>query len=131
VADLADGGDVEDVVDPAVAGAGEPVADLGAGGGVERCGAGPGGEPVAVGDAGDVADVGEDPGGAGRADAVDVHEPGSGCGHRLPKAAGERLELAVEGLHLADQLDCEFSPRPPGQIPWPDRGEQRLGLQRG
>jgi hypothetical protein len=75
VADLADRGDVEDVVQPSVAGAGEPVADLGAGGGVEGDGAGPGGEPVAVGEPGHVADVGQDPGGTARADAVRSMRP--------------------------------------------------------
>src|SRR6266536_5889782 len=53
-----DGGDVGDVVEPAVAGSGEPVADLFAGGGVDRRSAGPGGEVVAVGEPGYVADVG-------------------------------------------------------------------------
>jgi hypothetical protein len=74
LAQLHDGGDVDDVVDPAVAGAGEAVADLFAGGRVQGCGAGPGGEPVAVGEAGDVADVGQDPGGPGRSDTAS-HAP--------------------------------------------------------
>ena len=69
VAELDDGHDVQGPVDPPVAGAGEPVAFLVAGGGVQRCGAVPGGEPVPVGEAADVADVGEQPGGAGGADA--------------------------------------------------------------
>jgi hypothetical protein len=46
VAQLHDGGDVDDVVHPAVAGAGEAVADLFAEGRVQGCGAGPGGEPA-------------------------------------------------------------------------------------
>ena len=45
-----------------------------AAGGVDGGGAGPGREVAAVGEPGDVADVGEDPGGAGRADAMDVHQ---------------------------------------------------------
>ena len=81
VAELDDRGDVDDVVHPPVPGPGEPVSDLLTGGGVDGCGAGPGREPVAVGEPGDVADVGQDPCGAGRADAVDLHQRG---------AAGER-----------------------------------------
>jgi hypothetical protein len=107
------------------------VADLGAGGGVEWGGAGPGGEPVAVGEAGDVADVGQDPGGAGRADAVEAHQPGAGSGDRLSQPAGQRLELAVESLHFSYQLDGELPTRPPGQVRWPHRREHRLGLQGG
>src|SRR5690606_18474362 len=74
VAQLDDRGDVDDVVHPSVAGAREPVADLFTGGGVQGGGPGPGGEPVAVGEPGDVTDVGQDPGGAGRSDAVDVQQ---------------------------------------------------------
>ena len=74
VAELDDAGDVEDVVEAAVPGAREPVAEMLAAGGIDRGGAGPGREVVAVGEPGDVAGVGEDPGGAGRADAVDVHQ---------------------------------------------------------
>jgi len=45
-----------------------------AAGGVDRGGTGPGREVVPVREPGDVADVSEDPGSAGRADAVDVHQ---------------------------------------------------------
>ena len=76
-------GDVEDVVHSAVAGAGEPVADLSAGGGIQRGGAGPGREVVAVREAGHVADVGQDPGGAGRSDPVQVHQVRPRREHRL------------------------------------------------
>ena len=55
---LGDRGDVDDVVDPAVPGPGEPVPVVLPGGHVQGCGAGPRGEPVAVGEPGDVADVG-------------------------------------------------------------------------
>jgi hypothetical protein len=58
VAQLDDGHDVQRPVDPAVAGAGEPVALLLAGGGVQGCGAVPGREVVPAGESVDVADVG-------------------------------------------------------------------------
>jgi hypothetical protein len=58
VAQLDDGHDVQRPVDPAVAGAGEPVALLLAGGGVQGCGAVPGREVVPAGEPVDVADVG-------------------------------------------------------------------------
>jgi hypothetical protein len=50
---------VQDPVDAAVPGAGEPVAGLAAGGRVQRRGAVPGCEPVAAGEPVDVTDVGE------------------------------------------------------------------------
>ena len=54
---------------------GQPVPDLVAGGGVQRCGAGRRRAVVAVGEPGHVADVGQDAGGAGGADAEQVHPP--------------------------------------------------------
>jgi hypothetical protein len=72
VPDLDDGHDVQDPVEPPVPGAGEPVPLLLAGGGVDRGGAGPGGEVRAGAEPGDVADVAEDPGGADRADAIEL-----------------------------------------------------------
>jgi len=74
VADLDDGGDGEHVVEAPVAGAGEPMPDLGAAAGIQRRGAGPGREVVAVREAADVDDVGQDPGGAGRADPEQIHQ---------------------------------------------------------
>jgi hypothetical protein len=95
VADLHDRGDVEDVVDAAVAGPVESVPDLLAARGVEGRGAVPGGEPVPVGEAGHVADVGRDPRRSGRADPVHVHQPAAAGGHRLAEAALHVLGLAV------------------------------------
>src|ERR1039458_1455163 len=60
VAQLDDPGHVEHVVDPAVACAAEPVADVLAAGGVDRGGAGPGCEVAAAGEAADVADISQD-----------------------------------------------------------------------
>jgi hypothetical protein len=71
VAQLDDPGDVDDVVEAAVPGARQPVADVLAAGGVDGGGAGPGREVVAVGEPGNIAGVGQDPGGADWADAVD------------------------------------------------------------
>jgi hypothetical protein len=62
VAELDDPGDVKDMVEAAVPGAGEPVADVLAAGSIDGGGAGPGREVVPVGEPGDVSDVSEDPG---------------------------------------------------------------------
>jgi hypothetical protein len=129
VADLHDGGDVEHVVEPPVAGAGEPVADLLAGGRVDGGGAGPGGEVVAVGEAGHVTNVSQDAGGAGWADPVDVHQSGARGGDRLSQPPLERLEFAVEGLDLGDQLGRHRPAGPSGHVPRADRSEQRPRLQ--
>ena len=64
VAQLDDPGDVEHVVEAAVAGAREPMAQMLAAGGIDRGSASPGREVVAVGKPGDVAHVGENAGGA-------------------------------------------------------------------
>jgi hypothetical protein len=65
---------VQHVVEPPVPGPGEPVPDLLSAGGVQRGGAGPGGEVVAVGEPGHLTHVGQDPGGAGRPEPVQVHQ---------------------------------------------------------
>ena len=73
-ADLADRGDVDHVVHPAVAGPGQAVAVLLAGGCVQGCGAGPGREAVAVGESRDVTGVGQDPCGHDGSHTVEVHQ---------------------------------------------------------
>jgi hypothetical protein len=65
---------VDHVVDPAIAGPGEPMAVLLTGRGIQGSGAGPGSEPVAVGEPSDVTDVGQDPRSHDSADTVDLHE---------------------------------------------------------
>jgi hypothetical protein len=60
--------DVQDPVDPAVAGAGQAVAFVFAAGGVQRRGAVPGREPGSAGEAGHVGDVAEQSGGGDRAE---------------------------------------------------------------
>ena len=74
IAQLDDACHIQHVVQPAIPGAGQAVAGVLSAGGVDGGGASPGGEVVAVGEAGDVADVGEDSGGTGGADPVDVHQ---------------------------------------------------------
>src|SRR5450755_412075 len=69
-----DAGHAGHVVEPAVAGAGQAVAGVLSAGGIDRRGAGRGGKVVAVGEPGHVSRVGQDPGGAGGADSVDVHQ---------------------------------------------------------
>ena len=74
VAQLDDGHDVQHPVDPPVAGARQPVPLLLAGGGIQWRGAVPGREVVPAGEPVDVADVGEQPGRAGRPDAVQLQQ---------------------------------------------------------
>jgi hypothetical protein len=80
VAQLHDGHDVQHPVDAPVACPGEAVPLLLSGGGVQWCGAVPGREVPAGGEAGDVSDVAEQPGGAGRPDAVAVEQLAAGGG---------------------------------------------------
>jgi hypothetical protein len=57
---LHDGGDVQGVVEPAVAAAVEPMSVVVSGGHVDRCGAGVAGEVVPAGEPADVSGLGED-----------------------------------------------------------------------
>jgi hypothetical protein len=77
-------------VDAPVAGPREPVALLLAGGGVDGRGAVPGGEMAAVSETGDVA---EQPGSAGRSDAMEVLQAAAGGSDPLG-------QLRVGGLDL-------------------------------
>jgi hypothetical protein len=88
-ADLANRGDVDNVVNPPVPGPGQPVPAVLAGGGVHRGGPGPGREPVPVGEPGHVPDVGQHPGGDHRADTTEVHQidPGHRRSSGDPSAA--------------------------------------------
>jgi len=116
-------GDVEHVVEAAVAGAGQPVPDMLAGGGVDGGGAGPGGEPVAVGETGHIVDIGEDPGGAGRADPEDLQQCAAAGDDVLAQPAEELLQFAVEGVDLADQLGGQRPAGPPGGVLGAHRAE--------
>ena len=130
-ADLVDGGDVDDVVGLAVAGAREAVADLLAGGGVQRRGPGPGREPVAVGEPGDVADVGEDACSDDGSDTGEVHQVrAAGNDQRLELFAGH-LHLLLDRDHLGELLEREPFTRLADRVAWPHRGQDRLGLERG
>jgi len=100
VAQLNDGHDVQDQVDATVARAGEPVAALLAGGGVQRRGAVPGREVPAAGEAGDVIDVAEQPGRAGRADAVQRLDLAAGNLDQLGELPVRRLDLRIDGFDL-------------------------------
>jgi hypothetical protein len=66
----------------------------------------------------------------GRADPVDVHQPGAGGGDCLGQPPLERLELAVQHFQLGQEFGGQRPPGPPGQIPRPDTRQQCLRLQR-
>ncbi|MFC0112360.1 hypothetical protein [Kibdelosporangium aridum] len=99
-----------------------------AGGRVEGCGAVPGGEPVAAGESVDVSDVGEQPGCAGRADAVQLQEGGSAGGDELGEVFVDRLDLLVDALQFADQFDREPAAGLAEDVAWLDRGDQGASL---
>jgi hypothetical protein len=119
VAELDDGHDVQDAVDTPVPGPGQAVALLVAGGGVQGCGAVPGGEVPAAGEAADVTDVADQPGGTGRADAVQL----------LQAATAGRDQL---GQLLADEFGDQFRGQAAAgatdEVTWADGGEQGAGL---
>ena len=104
VAEMDGGHDVQDPVDLPVPGARESVPDVVAGGGVDGCGAVPGGEVVVVREPGDVADLDQQPGGAGRADAVQVHQCGAGGGDEFLEFFVGLLGALVDPLEVTDQL---------------------------
>jgi hypothetical protein len=118
-------------LDPPVAGAGEPVSLLLAGGGFQRRGAVPGREVVPAGEPVDIAGVGEQPGCAGGADAVQLEKrgtPGLDEGQDFFLAG---LDLAVDAFQLADQLGDQPPADPAGDVTWPYGRDQRAGLRRG
>jgi hypothetical protein len=107
-AELDDGHDVQDAVDATVAGAGEPVAALVAGGRLEWGGAVPGGEVCWGAEPADVGDVADQPGGAGRADAV---QPGLGAA-----VFGDELAELLVGCPDLGVDRGEFLDEFPGQV---------------
>ena len=80
---------------------------------------------------GHVADVAEDPGGADRADAVEVQQAAAGRGDRVAQLLVAVFELAVEPDDVGEQFGGQLPPGPPGDVPRPDGGQQRFGLRGG
>jgi hypothetical protein len=99
------------------------VAVLLAGGGVQGCCVGPGREPVAVGEPLDVADVGEDPGGHDRSNAVDVHEAGATSEHDGFQLRGGLLDLGLDRDELGEFLGCDAAAGLSGDVTRPDGGD--------
>jgi hypothetical protein len=95
---------VQRVIQAPVAGSGEAVSDLLAGGGVDGCGAVVGGEVVPAREAVDVLDLGQDPAGDDRADAVEIGQVRSAGRDELTDLTAHRLDLRVEGLDVRDVL---------------------------
>jgi hypothetical protein len=71
----------------------------------------PGGEVRAVGEPGDVADLDEQPGCAGRADAVKVHERGAGGGDEFGELLVGGLLALVDPLEVSDHFRGHPTPR--------------------
>jgi hypothetical protein len=97
VADVADGGEVQGVVQSAVAALGEPVHDLATRGAFHGCGAVAGGELVAVGEAADVAGEPDQVTGNDRAEAEQVGERGPGRVHGETDTTVGLFELGIPG----------------------------------
>ena len=74
-----------------------------------------------------VGDVGEQPGGAGRPDAVQVHQGGPASGDQPGEFLVQGPGLLIDGLELADQPGGEPAAGLAGQVPRPDRCDQRRG----
>jgi len=77
-----------------------------------------------------VGDVGEQPGGAGGPDAVQVHQGGSASGDQLGELLVQGPGLLIDRLELGDQFHGEPAAGLAGQVPRPDRRNQRTGLPR-
>jgi hypothetical protein len=107
-AELDDGHDVQDPVDTSVADSGESVAALVAGGCLERGGAVPrrevrrGAEPL------DITDVADEPGGAGRADPVQVGQGAAVRADQLAQLLVRCPDLGVDRGQLLDELTGEI-----------------------
>jgi hypothetical protein len=128
---LDDTHDVQRPVDSTVAGVGWAMPLLFAGGCVQRCGAVPGRESVPGAEPVDVADVGQQPRGAGGADAVQVEQCGAAGDHPLAKIFLRDLHLPADRLKLADQLHDQTTAGLPHDVPRLDRRHERTGLRRG
>ena len=86
---------------------------------------GPGREP------GHVGDVDQDPGCAGRAHPVQVHQMAAAAGHTRAEFGVDGLELRVGGGQVGQQVRGDPPPRRAGHVARPDRGEHGLGLGGG
>jgi hypothetical protein len=100
LADLADGGQVQGVVQPSVAPLGDTVDDPATGGSLDRGGAVVGRVVIAGGEVTDVAGEADQVAGDDRPDAVDLGEARLRRGDRGADAAMGVLELFVEALHV-------------------------------
>jgi hypothetical protein len=124
VADLHDRGQVQGVVEPAVAGPGQPVADDLAAGGLDRSGAGVGGEVVLGREPSDVADLAQQLGGQDGADAEQLGEGGRRPGDGHLEAVLGCGDPPVQGADVGEEVDGELpagagrrglGPHPPQQ----------------
>ncbi|WP_271190134.1 hypothetical protein [Dactylosporangium matsuzakiense] len=80
---------------------------------VDRCSAVPGREVVSAGEPADIANVAEEPGGLGRADAVELLQRAAGGGDQLGQLSVGSLDLLVDDRDLGD----EFRGKLPSGVP--------------
>ncbi len=122
---------MQDPLDAPVAGSGESVALVVAAGGVDRCGAVPTGESTAVREATHVADIAQNPGRAGRTDAIKRAQTGPGRVQKLGQLFVGRGHLAIERRQVRDQLCGELPSGSAHHIAWTHRGQQDTCLGGG
>src|SRR5204863_613833 len=91
----------------------------------------PGREVSAAGEPGDVTDVADEPGGAGRADAVQCLDLAAGTLDQLGELAIRGLDLRIDGFDLLDQLAGELVTGAPDQVGGFDGAQQGAGLAGG
>ena len=104
LAELADRGQVQRVVEGAVAALGDPVHGAAAGGELDRGGAVVGGVAVPVGEPGDVAGVADQHRGDDRADPEDVGEARARRGDGVADASSGLLDLRFDAGDVVGQL---------------------------
>ena len=107
------------------------MADLLPGRGFPGGGAVPGREVPLAGEPGHRGDIDQQPGGAGGADAVQVHQRGPAAADRDPQLGLERLQLGVDRFQVDDQVHRQAPAGGPGRIPRPHPREHPPSLQGG
>src|SRR6266487_2794953 len=88
-------------------------------------------EVPAAGEPGDVTDVAEQPGGAGRADAVQRLDLAAGNLDQPGELPIRGLDLPIDGFDLLDELPGEPVTGAPDQVGGFDAGQQGTGLAGG
>jgi hypothetical protein len=114
---------VQGVVQAPIAGSGEAVPNLFAGGGIDGCGAVVGGEVVPGREAVDVLNLGQDPAGDDRANAVEIGQVRCAGRDELADLVTRRFDLRVEGLDVRDVFAGELDPHDVDRGVWTQQSQ--------